>query len=104
MTSWDDEAWKEAAGEYHAARGVTIPAARATEGANGDDRDEKAKAPLHDWENPDWSMLDDRRGDLPGFPLDCLGGKLRQWVERSANGAGVTPAHVAFRRSASRRA
>ena len=50
--------------------------------------------PLHDWENPDWSILDDRRGNLPDFPLDCLGGKLKEWVERAANGAGVTAAHV----------
>jgi hypothetical protein len=34
--------------------------------------------PLHDWENPDWSILDDRRGNLPDFPLDCLGGKLKE--------------------------
>jgi Protein of unknown function (DUF3987) len=53
------------------------------------------KSPLHDWENPDWSILDDRRGNLPDFPLDCLGGKLKEWVERAANGAGVTAAHAA---------
>ena len=51
--------------------------------------------PLHSWDAPDWSILDDRRGSLPEFPLDCLGTPLRQWVERAAAGAGVTPAHVA---------
>jgi hypothetical protein len=50
---------------------------------------------LHDWEFPDWSILDDRRGELPDFPLDCLGAPVREWVERAARGAGVTPAHVA---------
>jgi hypothetical protein len=50
---------------------------------------------LHTWEFPDWSILDDRRGELPDFPLDCLGAPVREWVERAARGAGVTPAHVA---------
>jgi Protein of unknown function (DUF3987) len=50
---------------------------------------------LHTWESPDWSILDDRRGELPDFPLDCLGEPLQQWVERAATGAGVTAAHVA---------
>src|SRR5262249_34936141 len=51
--------------------------------------------PLHSWDAPDWSILDDRRGELPDFPLDCLGKPLRAWVERAAPGAGVTAAHVA---------
>jgi len=51
--------------------------------------------PLHSWDAPDWSILDDRRGELPDFPLDCLGKPLRAWVERAAAGAGVTAAHVA---------
>jgi len=41
--SWADdeiESWKEAAREYHAARSVVIPATRATEGTNGDGREE----------------------------------------------------------------
>jgi hypothetical protein len=50
---------------------------------------------LHNWDAPDWSILDDRRGELPDFPLDCLGKPLRAWVERAAAGAGVTSAHVA---------
>jgi hypothetical protein len=50
---------------------------------------------LHTWEFPDWSILDDRRGELPHFPLDCLSAPVREWVERAARGAGVTPAHVA---------
>src|SRR5262245_24010262 len=51
--------------------------------------------PLHSWDAPDWSILDDRRGELPDFPLDCLGTPLREWVERAAAGAGVTAPHVA---------
>jgi Protein of unknown function (DUF3987) len=50
---------------------------------------------FHTWETPDWSILDDRRGELPDFPLDCLSAPVREWVERAARGAGVTSAHVA---------
>lgn len=35
--SWNEKTWREAAREYHAARGVVIPA---HEGANGDGREE----------------------------------------------------------------
>ena len=63
-------------------------------------KQERAKAdnvssePLHTWESPDWSILDDRRGALPDFPSTCLG-KAFMTVRRSAKGAGVTVAHVA---------
>jgi hypothetical protein len=59
------------------------------------DNASSAPLPLHSWEAPDWSILDDRRGELPDFPLDGLGEPLRGWVERAAAGAGVTTAHVA---------
>jgi hypothetical protein len=48
-----------------------------------------------DWSDPDWSILDDRRGDLPEFPIDALSEPIRIWVKRAALGAGVTVAHVA---------
>ena len=54
-----------------------------------------ARGTSHTWADPDWSILDDRRGDLPEFPLDVLSGVCREWVTRAALGAGVTPAHVA---------
>src|SRR6202008_4134710 len=50
---------------------------------------------IHSWNDPDWSILDDRRGNLPEFPLDALSIPCQEWVTRAANGAGVTPAHVA---------
>ena len=56
--------------------------------------DNEHSEPLHTWESPDWSILDDRRGDLPKFPADCLG-KAFMTVRRAAKGAGVTDAHVA---------
>jgi hypothetical protein len=51
---------------------------------------------LHTWLDPDLSMLDDRRGELPTFPLDALKLKwLREWITRSAHSTGTTPDHVA---------
>jgi hypothetical protein len=46
-------------------------------------------------DDPDWSILDDRRGDLPEFPIDALPVSWQRWVERAAHGAGATLAHVA---------
>src|SRR5262245_34424300 len=47
------------------------------------------------WDSPDWSILDDRRGELPDFPLYVLPGPCAEWVRRAAHGAGVTIDHVA---------
>src|SRR5262249_27549194 len=47
------------------------------------------------WEEPDWTLLDDRRGELPDFPVEALPASLQAWLLRAAGGAGVTPAHVA---------
>jgi Protein of unknown function (DUF3987) len=47
------------------------------------------------WDHPDWSILDDRRGELPDFPTDTLCAPCQGWVVRAAHGAGATPAHVA---------
>jgi Protein of unknown function (DUF3987) len=50
---------------------------------------------IHSWEEPDPSLLDDRRGDLPEFPIETLSVPLQDWVKRAAFGTGVTHAHVA---------
>jgi bifunctional DNA primase/polymerase-like protein/uncharacterized protein DUF3987 len=47
------------------------------------------------WEEPDWALLDDRRGELPDFPAEALSASIYGWLLRAARGAGVTPAHVA---------
>jgi hypothetical protein len=47
------------------------------------------------WEDPDWSILEDRRGELPDFPLDAFTEPWRVMIETMAYGAGVTPAHIA---------
>jgi hypothetical protein len=50
---------------------------------------------LHSWDDPDISLLDDRRGELPDFPLDVLEPeKLRSWALRAAAGSGTSVDHV----------
>jgi Protein of unknown function (DUF3987) len=77
--------------------GTDHPSTNGTERTNGSgghryrERDDRA----HSWDDPDWSILDDRRGDLPDFPMGTLSDPCQGWVERAANGAGATPAHVA---------
>jgi hypothetical protein len=46
-------------------------------------------------EQPDWSLLDDRRGQLPDFPVDVFPPKIKKFLELSAHGAGVMVDHVA---------
>ena len=51
---------------------------------------------IHSWDGPDLSILDDRRGELPNFPIAALRPEqLRQWVKRAAHGTGTTVDHVA---------
>jgi hypothetical protein len=50
---------------------------------------------IHDWDDPDWSLLDTQRGSLPDFPLQVLSPKLQEVIGRTSRGAGVTDAHVA---------
>jgi hypothetical protein len=50
---------------------------------------------LHGWDDPDFTLLDDRRGELPEFPIDILSAKWLECIQLAAHGAGVTPAHVA---------
>src|SRR5215210_1049681 len=63
--------------------------------SNGNGSADPAQGADAAWSDPDWSILDDRRGELPEFPLDVLSQQCRDWVERAAHGAGATPAHVA---------
>jgi Protein of unknown function (DUF3987) len=53
-------------------------------------------ASLNDgWSEPEWSIMDGRRGDLPDFPIDELSPEWQNWVTRAAHGAGATLDHVA---------
>src|SRR6516225_8817227 len=67
----------------------------AKQGTSDEQQARGRKAETGTWEEPDWTLLDDRRGDLPDFPVEALAPSLRGWLLRAAGGAGVTPAHVA---------
>ena len=58
-------------------------------------RGEPARADAHGWDDPDWTLLDDRRGELPDFPVDVLTPAWQKWLLRACHGAGVRPEHVA---------
>jgi hypothetical protein len=50
----------------------------------------------HSWDDPDQSLLDDRRGSLPDFPLDALNSReLERAVQRAAHGKACSIDHVA---------
>ena len=53
-----------------------------------------AKVPGLSWDDPDLSLLDDRRGELPEFPITVLPEPWQQWATRAAQGAGVAVDHV----------
>src|SRR5215470_5140229 len=96
---------EKAGSEYHE---VIWPPKERREGLvqhiNGKDREpfrpsrpfrrDNGATTLHDWDDPDWSILDDRRGELPEFPMAALPVGWRDWLVRSAHGAGVLPDHV----------
>jgi Protein of unknown function (DUF3987) len=54
-----------------------------------------SSSPPHSWDEPDISILDDRRGGLPDFPVDVFTPAWQEWLRRAAHGAGVRPEHVA---------
>jgi hypothetical protein len=47
-------------------------------------------------DDPDISLLDDRRGQLPEFPVDVLTPAWQEWLERASHGAGVRLEHTAI--------
>ena len=46
------------------------------------------------WNDPDFTILDDRRGELPEFPLEVFSSDWQRWAKDAAHGAGVTVDHV----------
>ncbi len=46
------------------------------------------------WDDPDWTILEDRRGELPEFPVDVLMPPWQEWLLRASHGAGVRPEHI----------
>jgi hypothetical protein len=71
------------------------------DGANGDAKwrqqnkqGHQAAQAADSWNDPDFSILDDRRGDLPDFPVHVLSPSWQEWAKHAAHGAGVTVDHV----------
>src|SRR5260370_14401429 len=62
-------------------------------GGNEDSR--RDESPTFDWDHPDWKILEDRRGDLPDFPIGVFTPAWQRCLLRAAHGAGVRPEHVA---------
>jgi hypothetical protein len=63
---------------------------------SGDATRAAASSSPHSWDDPDISILDDRRGELPDFPIDVLTLAWQGWLKRAAHGAGVRPEHIAI--------
>jgi hypothetical protein len=55
--------------------------------------DGKADNP-YTWDEPDWTMVDDSRGELPDFPIDVLTSPWQKLLLRVSHGAGVRPEQV----------
>ena len=92
---WDEPKINGAASGRQKDNGTTDETPAANRSNDGHRKGHDAHGPTHSWDDPDWSVLDDRRGDLPEFPIDTLSAPCQGWIERAANGAGATPAHVA---------
>jgi hypothetical protein len=70
-------------------------AARTSACKDGLEQKQKGHSAAPIWVDPDWSILDDRRGELPDFPIDTFTEPWQEWLQRAAHGAGVTTGHVA---------
>jgi hypothetical protein len=92
-----DEAYRGKGIYQHIAdNGGRRGAERQLQRAHGKVADTSSDRAPHTWEDPDLSILDDRRGELPKFPLDTLQPKqLLEWVTRHARSTGTTVDHVA---------
>ena len=82
-----DESLDEIAQRQHA----TLPALPALPASN----DHLDQSITGTWAEPDWAILDDRRGELPEFPTDTFSASWQDWLGRAARGAGATEGHVA---------
>ena len=62
--------------------------------ANDDDTSTTDDDAGPSWDYPDLSLLDDRRGELPPFPLDVFSPTWQEWATNAAHGAGTAVDHV----------
>jgi hypothetical protein len=49
-----------------------------------------------EWDDPDMSILDDLRGELPDLPIDAFPQSMHRWMVDASRGAGVTVGHIAL--------
>jgi hypothetical protein len=76
--------------KFGAVQKESQPNAQFTPGAISFDDD---TAPFT-WDDPDFSLGDDRRGGLPGLPLEDVPSPIRPWLLAASDGAGTRPDHV----------
>ena len=72
----------------------------ADHGSNSEQQQQKERTQRQretgDWDDPDMSILDDRRGELPDLPIDVFPQSMHRWMIDAARGAGVTVGHIAL--------
>lgn len=60
-----------------------LSAARGPKQKTSDEQQARGrKAETGTWEEPDWTLLDDRRGELPDFPVEALPASICGWLLR----------------------
>jgi hypothetical protein len=57
---------------------------------------QKRQRETGDWDDPDESIIDDRRGELPEIPIEAFPQNMHRWMRDAAEGAGVTVGHIAL--------
>jgi Protein of unknown function (DUF3987) len=82
-------------GLFGVGRGYTVQRDQPKTNGSGSTEGSKTNDAAHGWDDPDRSILDDRRGELPEFPIDVLNPLWQAWTKRAAHGAGVTPGYIA---------
>jgi hypothetical protein len=80
--------------EYEAGEAIRLAVERREAPTPETATETTAETPADPWNDPDYSLLEDRRGALPDFPLATLPVRWREWAALAAHGAGVTPGHV----------
>ena len=67
---------------------------QAAEGETEPQGSARARKNNHSWDEPDFSLLDERRGILPQLELPDVLRESRRWVATASHAAGVSDAHV----------
>ncbi|KRQ94455.1 DUF3987 domain-containing protein [Bradyrhizobium valentinum] len=57
---------------------------------------ERTQRVTGEWDDPDMSILDSRRGELPDLPIEAFPQSVHRWMLNASRGAGVTVGHIAL--------